>query len=71
MESRTSSRVAAVKHLDRGINVAGGLNASNGNSTKARYFLPEGLTRKAVLQRGRWLDEGVVGIAREEWEGRR
>ena len=34
-------------------------------------FVQEGLTRKAVLKRGRWLDEWVFGITREEWEGRR
>ena len=31
-------------------------------------FAQEGLTRKAVLKRGRWLDEWVFGITREEWE---
>lgn len=31
-------------------------------------FVQEGLTRKAVLKRGRWLDEWVFGITREEWE---
>lgn len=33
-------------------------------------FLQEGLTRKAVLKRGRWLDEWALGITREEWEAR-
>jgi len=33
-------------------------------------FRQEGLTRKAVLKRGRWLDERVFGITREEWEAR-
>lgn len=34
-------------------------------------FLQEGLTRKAILKRGRWLDEWTFGITREEWEARR
>ena len=34
-------------------------------------FVQEGLTRKAVLKRGKWLDEWVFGITREEWEARR
>lgn len=33
-------------------------------------FREEGRTRKAVLKRGRWLDEWVLGITREEWEAR-
>jgi RimJ/RimL family protein N-acetyltransferase len=33
-------------------------------------FVQEGLTRKAVLKRGRWLDEWVFGITREEWRSR-
>ena len=31
-------------------------------------FQQEGLTRKAVLKRGRWLDEWVFGLTRERWE---
>jgi len=34
-------------------------------------FLREGLARKAVLKRGRWLDEWLYGITREEWVARR
>lgn len=34
-------------------------------------FQQEGLTRKAVLKRGRWLDEWVFGITKEEWGARR
>lgn len=34
-------------------------------------FREEGLVRKAVLKRGRWLDEWLFGITREEWEARR
>jgi len=31
-------------------------------------FRREGLVRKAVHKRGRWLDEWLYGITREEWE---
>ena len=34
-------------------------------------FQREGLSRKAVLKRGVWLDEWLLGITREEWEARR
>ena len=34
-------------------------------------FQREGLSRKAVLKRGVWLDEWLFGITREEWEARR
>ncbi len=34
-------------------------------------FRKEGLVRKAILKRGRWLDEHLLGITREEWEARR
>lgn len=33
-------------------------------------FRREGLVRRAVLKRGRWLDEHILGITREEWEAR-
>lgn len=33
-------------------------------------FRQEGLTRKAILKRGHWLDEWVFGITKEEWEAR-
>lgn len=34
-------------------------------------FAREGLVRKAVHKRGRWLDEWLFGITREEWAARR
>jgi ribosomal-protein-alanine N-acetyltransferase len=34
-------------------------------------FRREGLVRKAILKRGRWLDEWLFGITREEWEARK
>jgi RimJ/RimL family protein N-acetyltransferase len=34
-------------------------------------FALEGLVRKAVLKRGRWLDEWLFGVIREEWAARR
>ena len=34
-------------------------------------FREEGRVRKAVLKRGRWVPEWLLGITREEWEARR
>jgi ribosomal-protein-alanine N-acetyltransferase len=33
-------------------------------------FRDEGIVRKAVLKRGRWLDEWLLGITREDWLAR-
>ncbi len=32
-------------------------------------FRHEGLIRKGTLKRGRWIDEHLLGITREDWEG--